>query len=207
MNKGERTRQAILEQGMRFSSQYGLIEVTIGSMAKLCGLSRTGLISHFDNKEDMQLAILDYCEAQFMEHVVAPSRHADPLIQLKQLFSIWADWTRELFNQPHLTCPFIKALVEFNGYVDSPIYAKVTEQHNRLFGYIKHKIEAGVASGAFHNELDSQCAAYEIYNLYLGHAIAKNTVLTEHASELFKRNIEHLLLSFQHPISKGNTPL
>ena len=56
MNKGEGTRQAILEQGMRFGSRHGLIEVTIGSMAKLCGLSRTGLISHFDNKEDMQLA-------------------------------------------------------------------------------------------------------------------------------------------------------
>ncbi|WP_260492659.1 TetR/AcrR family transcriptional regulator [Pseudoalteromonas maricaloris] len=78
MNKGERTRQTILEQGMRFSSQYGLIEVTIGSMAKLCGLSRSGLISHFDSKEDMQLAILDYCEDQFMLHVVAPARHQDP---------------------------------------------------------------------------------------------------------------------------------
>ncbi|ASD69658.1 TetR/AcrR family transcriptional regulator (plasmid) [Pseudoalteromonas piscicida] len=197
MNKGERTRQTILEQGMRFSSQYGLIEVTIGSMAKLCGLSRSGLISHFDSKEDMQLAILDYCEDQFMLHVVAPARHQDPLVQLKMLFSIWADWTRELFNEPHSTCPFIKALVEFNCHTDSPIHTKVTEQHNRLFSYIKHKIVQGIESGIFHPELDAQCAAYELYNLYLGHAIAKNTVLTEHASELFKRNIEHLLESYQ----------
>ncbi|RXF00332.1 TetR/AcrR family transcriptional regulator [Pseudoalteromonas sp. PS5] len=196
MNKGEKTRLSILEQGMRFSSQYGLIEVTIGAMAKLCGLSRSGLISHFDSKEDMQLAILDYCESQFMLHVVAPARDDDPLTQLTKLFSIWADWTRELFNEPHLACPFIKALVEFNCHTNSPIHKKVTEQHNRLFGYIKHKIELGIRAGIFNPQLDPQCVAYELYNLYLGHAIAKNTVLTEHASELFKRNIEHLLTSY-----------
>ncbi|WP_440056618.1 TetR/AcrR family transcriptional regulator (plasmid) [Pseudoalteromonas sp. T1lg65] len=182
---------------MKFASQYGLAEVTIGNMAKRCSLSRTGLISHFENKEDMQMAILDYCEAQFFEHVVEPARDPDPLVQLKKLFTIWAEWTQEKYNEAHMSCPFVKALVEFNCHLESPIREKVTEQHNRLFAYIKHKISLCIEAKQLTRDIDPQDLAYHLYSLYLGHAVAKNTVLSDNASDIFTRQITHILNSYQ----------
>ena len=53
MNKGERSRQRILKDAMQFSCVYGLSSVTIGEISKMTGMSRTGVISHFNSKEDM----------------------------------------------------------------------------------------------------------------------------------------------------------
>ena len=59
MRKGEVTKNKLLHSAMQFSSTYGLNSVTIGKIAEVVNMSRTGVISHFENKEQMQVAILD----------------------------------------------------------------------------------------------------------------------------------------------------
>ena len=53
MNKGTKTKQLILETAMEYSSIHGVSSITIGEISKRAELSRTGVISHFKNKEDM----------------------------------------------------------------------------------------------------------------------------------------------------------
>ena len=103
MNKGERTRKEILTQSMKYSSQYGLADITIGTISKLCNLSRTGVISHFKNKEDMQIAILQYGEELFVESVIKPAWHEDPLIHVTNLLESWADWASNIFNEQQVS--------------------------------------------------------------------------------------------------------
>ena len=121
MNKGERTRLEILKQSIIHSSKYGLADITIGTVSKLCGLSRTGVISHFENKEDMQIAILQYGEELFRERVIKSSWREDPLDHLIKLIENWADWTSEMFKEHQVSCPFIKAVVEFQNRPPSKV--------------------------------------------------------------------------------------
>lgn len=197
MNKGERTRSEILKQSIIYSSQYGLADVTIGTISKLCKLSRTGVISHFENKEDMQIAILQYGEELFRERVIKLARREDPLEHLITLLENWADWTNEMFNEHQVSCPFIKAVVEFQNRPDSKVRSFTIEQQNRLISYISHRVDRCIEQNKLTATVESNVIAYELYSLYLGHAITQHSITIRSTHGMFKNSVARLLQQYQ----------
>ena len=197
MNKGERTRKEILKQSIIYSSQYGLADITIGTVSKLCKLSRTGVISHFENKEDMQVAILEYGEGLFRERVIKPAWREDPLAHLITLLENWADWTSEMFNEYQVSCPFIKAVVEFQNRPESKVRTYTIEQQNRLISYLSHRVERCREQNRLKFTIESNTIAYELYSLYLGHAITQHTTAIKNTEGMFKQSVARLLKQYQ----------
>lgn len=197
MNKGERTRKEILKQSIIYSSQYGLADITIGTVSKLCKLSRTGVISHFENKEDMQIAILEYGEALFQERVIKPAWREDPLVHLITLLENWADWTSEMFNEHQVSCPFIKAVVEFQNRPASKVRTYTIEQQNRLINYLSHRVDRCIEQNRLKSTIESNTIAYELYSLYLGHAITQHTTAIKNTEGMFKHSVARLLKQYQ----------
>ncbi|TMO53887.1 TetR/AcrR family transcriptional regulator [Pseudoalteromonas phenolica] len=196
-SKGERTRNEILKQSIMYISQFGLADVTIGSVAKLCDLSRTGVISHFKNKEDMQIAILEYGETLFIERVITPARCQDPLEHLLKLLDCWSSWINDMFNDAKMSCPFIKAIVEFQNRPDSEVRSFIINQQERLLGYLTHRIERCIEHKLLSPSISSSVIAYELYSLYLGHAITKYTLSEHKAGELFKQSVLRLVEQYR----------
>ena len=197
MNKGERTRLEVLKQSIIYSSQYGLADITIGTVSKLCDLSRTGVISHFENKEDMQIAILQYAETLFQERVIKPAWREDPLEHLVTLIENWADWTSEMFKEHQVSCPFIKAVVEFQNRPPSKVRTFTIEQQNRLISYLTHRVKRCAEQNKLTTEIESVAIAYELYSLYLGHAITQHTAPMKASDTLFKNSVARLLKQYQ----------
>ncbi len=197
MNKGERTRKEILKQSIIYSSQYGLADITIGTVSKLCKLSRTGVISHFENKEDMQIAILEYGEALFRERVIKPAWREDPLVHLITLLENWADWTSEMFNEHQVSCPFIKAVVEFQNRPESKVRTYTIDQQNRLINYLSHRVDRCIEQNRLKSTIESNTIAYELYSLYLGHAITQHTTAIKNTEGMFKDSVARLLTQYQ----------
>jgi len=197
MNKGERTRLEILKQSIIYSSQYGLADITIGTVSKLCNLSRTGVISHFENKEDMQIAILQYGEELFKERVVQPAWREDPLEHVIVLLENWADWTSEMFKEHKVSCPFIKAVVEFQNRPSSKVRTFTIDQQNRLISYLTHRVQRCIEQKKLTSKIESVAIAYELYSLYLGHAITQHTAPISSSDALFRHSITRLLRQYQ----------
>ncbi len=197
MNKGERTRLAILKQSIIYSSQFGLADITIGSVSKLCNLSRTGVISHFENKEDMQIAILEYGEQLFRAHVIEPSWREDPLDHVKTLLNKWADWTSDMFDEYQVSCPFIKAVVEFQNRPPSNVRSYTIDQQNRFIAYLTHRIQRCVEHNKLTNKVEAIAIAYELYSLYLGHAITQHTAPINSSDAMFRNSVDRLLTQYQ----------
>jgi len=197
MNKGERTRTAILQQSIIYSSQYGLADITIGTVSKLCNMSRTGVISHFENKEDMQIAILQYGEALFTDRVLKSAWREDPLAHVIALLENWADWTSEMFKEHHVSCPFIKAVVEFQNRPPSKVRSFTIDQQNRFIDYLDHRIKRCVEKNKLTSKVKSIAIAYELYSLYLGHAITQHTVTLHCSDTLFRHSVHRLLNQYQ----------
>jgi len=197
MNKGERTRLAILKQSIIYSSQYGLADITIGTISKLCNLSRTGVISHFDNKEDMQIATLEYGEELFRDRVLKPAWREDPLEHLIALLDYWTDWTSELFKEHQVSCPFLKAVVEFQNRPTSEVRTFTIAQQKRLMDYLTHRVQRCVEQNRITSEVESIAIAYELYSLYVGHAITQHTTKIVASEQLFKKSVVRLLQQYQ----------
>jgi len=197
MSKGERTRLEILKQSIIYSSQYGLADITIGTVSKLCQLSRTGVISHFENKEDMQIAILQYGEELFRERVIKTAWRENPLEHVLTLLENWADWTSEMFKEHQVSCPFIKAVVEFQNRPASKVRTFTIDQQNRLINYLTHRINRCVEHNLLTTEIESVVIAYELYSLYLGHAITQHTAPLNNSDTLFKNSVARLLKQYE----------
>ena len=112
MSKGDDTRRAILAEALDLTSEVGLEGLTIGVLAKLVGMSKSGLYAHFASKEELQVAVLEAAAGLFREQVFEPAkRQPRGLPRIQALFDRWLDWSATVLSGG---CPFIAASTEFD---------------------------------------------------------------------------------------------
>jgi AcrR family transcriptional regulator len=70
--KGQQTRATILTEAARLATVEGLDGLSIGGLAAVTGMSKSGLYAHFGSKEELQLATIDAARESFIREVVAP---------------------------------------------------------------------------------------------------------------------------------------
>ncbi len=71
--KGERTREAILDDAARLATVDGLEGLSIGKLARSTGMSKSGLYAHFGSKLDLQLATIEAARQTFVDEVLVPA--------------------------------------------------------------------------------------------------------------------------------------
>ena len=77
------TRERILEQGLALMSQSGLTGVTLGLLADLVGMSKSGLFAHFHSKEELQIGLLQHMGQFAMAQVVEPAMKAGEGVRIR----------------------------------------------------------------------------------------------------------------------------
>jgi AcrR family transcriptional regulator len=167
MNKGERTRQAILDAALAEATTVGLQAISIGGLARKTSLSKSGLFAHFGSKEDLQLQILQMAADRFVEEIVAPAlreRRGEP--RIRALFEGWLVW--EGSNALPGGCPFISAANEFD---DQPgaLRDYLVDSQRKWLGTLARAAQLAVDEGHFHADLDPEQFAYDFYSLFLAY--------------------------------------
>jgi AcrR family transcriptional regulator len=71
--RGERTRVAVLDSAVAVASVYGLDAMSLARLADETGVSKSGLFTHWPDKEILQLAIVKHAVRQWTQQVVAPA--------------------------------------------------------------------------------------------------------------------------------------
>lgn len=199
MDKGQQTRLRILDEAMAFVAQNGLARVSIGEMAKRLSMSRTGVISHFANKADMQIAILKHCEQVFKSQVVIPSMSNEPLEHLTNYFRCWMNWVYKYKNQPQMTCPFVKAIAEFQDRAECEVKRCISDQQKRNLLFIGSLVQKNIDTGVFAPSVDVYHFSLASYGCYLAHNINKNLLGSSDADLMFTQQIDALI---QQSLSK-----
>lgn len=88
--KGRKTKQQILSQAANLSSSEGLYGLTIGRLAAVTKLSKSGLFSHFGSKEELQLETVRHARGVFIESIITPA--ADIAGGLSKLVCLIKNW-------------------------------------------------------------------------------------------------------------------
>src|SRR5215813_6967237 len=111
LSRGALTRQTILQHAAGLASQLGLEGVTIGRLAEDLGLSKSGLFAHFQSKESLQMALVEFASERFVEAAMKPSFKADrgeP--RVRALFENWLSWPKR--SGLAASCFFVAASVK-----------------------------------------------------------------------------------------------
>lgn len=74
----------------------GLDSITVGSLAEQTGVSKSGILTVFPNREAIQLAAVAEAREMFLEHVVLPVWNKEPgRKRLRAFIDSWVQYVRD----------------------------------------------------------------------------------------------------------------
>jgi len=193
MKKGKATRNGILEKAMEMAGQLGLDGVSIGGLAKATGMSKSGLFGHFQSKENLQLAILEYAITVFAEKVAIPSLQTNAGIsRIQTLMDCWVDWSTQRTGG----CIFVIAGTDF---IDRPgkVRDRIREQQQDWVDSLSRIARSAIRVGDFKEDIDCEQFAFEFYSLLLGFHLYHKLLRSSDIGERQKTALSRLLASYR----------
>jgi AcrR family transcriptional regulator len=163
-NKGRQTRAAILDAALGLASHMGLEGLSIGALAELMGMSKSGVFAHFGSREELQISVVREYHARFEAEVFQPCmKEPRGLPRLRALFE---RWVRRVSQEIDSGCIYISGAVEFDdrpGPVRDALVQMVRAWHQAL----GRAIELAVEEGHLPADADPQQMLFEIHGLIL----------------------------------------
>src|SRR5690606_26524804 len=82
-----------IDAALKIASMEGLGGLTIGSLAKAVGMSKSGLFAHFNSKDRLQLTVLEMAVRHFTDTVLVPAfRQPRGVARIRAMFENWIDY-------------------------------------------------------------------------------------------------------------------
>lgn len=93
--RGDATRRRAARQAADIATTHGLDSVTVGSLATATGLSKSGILTVFGNREAILVAAVAEARTVYVANVIAPAWHHEPgAPRLRALLDSWVDYLR-----------------------------------------------------------------------------------------------------------------
>ncbi len=189
-HKGQQTRTAILEAALGLASHVGLEGLSIGALAEITGMSKSGVFAHFGSREELQISVIREYHHKFEEEVFYPSIR-DPR-GLPRLQALFERWVKRVSVELDSGCIYISGAVEFDdrpGPVRDALADMVLAWHQALERAIRLAVELGHLSA----DTDAGQILFELHGLILAlHHDARflrHPGALEHAQMGFRRII------------------
>ena len=164
LHKGQQTRAAILEAALSQASHMGLEGLSIGALAEVTGMSKSGVFAHFGSREELQIAVIRDYHTRFEDEVFFPAvREQRGLPRLRALFD---RWVKRVSVELDSGCIYISGAVEFDdrpGPVRDALASMVRDWQSALERAIRLSIEAGHLRA----DTDTLQMLFEVHGLIL----------------------------------------
>lgn len=189
MSKGQETRTAILDESLQLASRLGFEALTIGHLADRTGMSKSGLFSHFQSKEQLQLQTLDHARRLFVDTVVRPALAAPRGEErVRTLFEHWLKWESLLPGG----CIYVTGSAEYDDRPGPMRDALVTNQRDWL-DTVANVVRAAVSEGDFAADTDADQFAFEFNGLTLAYHHESRLLGDPRAAERVRTGFEALV--------------
>ncbi len=191
VGKGETTREAILRHAVGLASRVGLSGLSIGRLAHELELSKSGLFSHFHSKEALQLQVLEYGAARFVESVVKPALAAPRGVgRIEALFERWLSWSR---SDPISGGCFFVAMATDLDDRPGPTRDLLVRLQRSWMGLLADLVRATVREGRFRPDTDAEQFANDMYGVMLAYHHASRLLDDPAAEERARRALAALV--------------
>jgi AcrR family transcriptional regulator len=164
MQKGQQTRAAILDAALGLASHMGLEGLSIGALAEVMQMSKSGVFAHFGSREELQISVIREYHNRFEEEVFFPSiGQPRGLPRLRELFE---RWVRRVSIELDSGCIYISGAVEFDdrpGPVRDALAGMVRAWHSAL----ERAIRIAIEEGELRPDTEPQQMLFELHGLIL----------------------------------------
>ena len=187
LQKGEQTKQAIIDAALGLAAQIGLEGLSIGALAEVMRMSKSGVFAHFGSREELQISVIREYYARFSDEIFVPAmKEARGLPRVRALFD---NWMKRVTVELQSGCIFISGAVEFDdrpGPVRDALAGSVRIWLEAMYRAVVQAKE----EGQLNPDADEEQMAFEIHGLILAlHYEArflKNPEAIHHANKGFE---------------------
>ena len=164
LQKGQQTKAAIVDAALGLAAHYGLEGLSIGALAELMHMSKSGVFAHFGSREELQISVVLEYHARFEQEVFFPAMQAARgLPRLRELFGNWMKRTSVEIDSG---CIYISGAVEFDDR-PGPVRDALATSVSTWLAAMRRAIEIAIEERHLQAATDAGQMAFEVHALIL----------------------------------------
>ncbi|QCX10043.1 hypothetical protein APS58_1134 [Paracidovorax citrulli] len=164
LQKGQQTKAAIVDAALGLATHIGLEGLSIGALADVTGMSKSGVFAHFGSREELQISVVREYHVRFEHEVFYPAMSAPR--GLPRLRALFDNWMKRTSIEIDSGCIYISGAVEFDdrtGPVRDALANSVLTWHAAM----KRAIDQCKELGEVGADVESEQMLFEIHGLIL----------------------------------------
>jgi len=192
--KGQLTRMAIIDASLRLATQVGLEGLSIGAVAEMMNMSKSGVFAHFGSREALQQAVIHAYHLSFEANVFRPAmKQPRGLPRLRELMNRWLE---QLGLEIDSGCIYVSGATEFD---DRPGAVRDTliESVNIWLLAVRRAVQQSIEMGHLHPETNPRQMASELHGLALALHFEGRFLRDDEAMDRARRSVTQLLARHQ----------
>lgn len=201
--KGQQTRATILEAALGLAANMGLQGLSIGALAEVTRMSKSGVFAHFGSREELQISVVREYHAKFEEEVFFPAmREARGLPRLKALFE---RWVRRVSMEIDSGCLYISGAVEFDDR-PGPVRDALVTMVQAWQSALERAVRTAVDEGHLRADADPHQLVFELHGLILALHHDARFLRSPGAMEHLRDGFERLIAHYAAPVRSAGRP-
>jgi AcrR family transcriptional regulator len=163
-DKGTQTKATIVDAALRLAAQIGIEGMSIGAIAEVTRMSKSGVFAHFGSREELQISVIREYFSRFERDVFMPTLSAQR--GLPRLRALFANWMTQVAQEIQSGCIFISGAVEFDDRV-GPVRDALEVSVKTWLAAVRRAIEIAVEEKHLSTDTDPKQVMFEIHGLIL----------------------------------------
>ncbi|RYF06823.1 MAG: TetR/AcrR family transcriptional regulator [Comamonadaceae bacterium] len=164
LQKGQQTKAVIVEAALGLATHIGLEGLSIGALADVTGMSKSGVFAHFGSREELQISVIREYHTRFEQEVFYPAMAAERgVARLRAMFDLWMKRTSIEIDSG---CIYISGAVEFDDR-DGPVRDALASSVRTWLAAMKRAIEQCKEQGELRDDVNPEQMLFEIHGLIL----------------------------------------
>jgi AcrR family transcriptional regulator len=162
--KGQQTKAAIVDAALGLATQIGVEGLSIGALAEVTHMSKSGVFAHFGSREELQISVVREYHDRFEQEVFFPALKEDR--GLPRLRALFANWMRRTSVEIDSGCIYISGAVEFDDR-PGPVRDALANSVKTWLSAVYRAVVQAREAGHLRADADAQQIAFEIHGLIL----------------------------------------
>lgn len=162
--KGLQTKAAIVEAALSLATQIGLEGLSIGVLAEVTQMSKSGVFAHFGSREELQISVVREYHTRFEQEVFYPALQATR--GLPRLRALFGNWMKRTSVEIDSGCIYISGAVEFDDR-PGPVRDAIASSVKTWLTAVHRAVTSAQKEGHMDKGGNPQQILFEIHGLIL----------------------------------------
>jgi AcrR family transcriptional regulator len=162
--KGEKTKAIVVDAALGLATQIGLEGLSIGALAEVTGMSKSGVFAHFGSREELQISVVREYHTRFEQEVFYPALQAER--GLPRLQALFANWMKRTSVEIDSGCIYISGAVEFDDR-PGPVRDAIASSVKTWLAAMNRAVVQAQELGHFNAQINPAQILFEIHGLIL----------------------------------------